>query len=503
MANNRTGSGFVNLQQYLDANQNNNIEGTVANGIDQEADQAKTDIANSTNQFDTDSNNASIDSTQNQADATRIMGEAANATQDSDVSADDYNTFNNIRTGTYQGPTSLSNLGTLQTEAQSAQEAAGASGSEAGRYGLLQRYLGGNDGYNTGEQTLDNALLGNSSGTQLKAASENAANLGQSVTDANTAAGNQALLNENQGKQYQTQLLAQLGVDPNGNTLSTDITGGIDPNITVGSTGYNGTNAYNANYGKLNDTTNVNSNGLIQTAYNNAYNNDYTPQLGSYQNILNLQNAATNGTLNQAQASQLGLTMGERLYGVDPSQSAYISTTPGNAPTIQNTATTGDYAKINALTKLAGITNGSLLSNSAAAATYQPTQAYSVNPNGTLQAAITAGQNKYQSDLNAATIAIPQIPAAGSNPFTQAHADPNATVTQSVPQAITSLQNLISYGNTDPNGPNAKFTPQTISNYQSLLAAAKRQQQNIQNNDGYNDILGGSSSRFNSGGNRT
>jgi len=161
---NQLGSGFTTLQRYLGANKANQLGSTVGSGIQKAGQQATGAMQTAGNKFQ-----QGFQQEQNRLGSEgqrvdRVMGDVTKA------SDEDVNAFEGIRGGKTKGPQEIENANELREKARQAKSLGEATGSEAGRYGLLQRYVGAGKQYTGGQQRLDNLLLGQTGAGNLRQA---------------------------------------------------------------------------------------------------------------------------------------------------------------------------------------------------------------------------------------------------------------------------------------------------------------------------------------------
>lgn len=202
----QSGTGFTNLSQYIGANQNNQLGNVVGGGI-QQAGQAATGAINTAGQ----AFQQGVGTEQSRLNTlgqgvTNTLGNLSGGVQSSDV-----NNFQTALSGKGQGPTGLSNANDLTQKANAAQAQGTATGSELGRFGLLQNYVGKGQQYGLGQQTLDSAILGQTGQRQLGQARAATANLGGQANQAIAAANAQGQQLQNQAGQLATSTKNQLG----------------------------------------------------------------------------------------------------------------------------------------------------------------------------------------------------------------------------------------------------------------------------------------------------
>lgn len=357
----KQGTGFTNIQRVLGANVGNKLGSTVGSGITGQATQASQALGQAQQQFGTASQAGRVQYGQNeQQKLQQILANPENASQ-ADI---DFAT--KYRTGQYGGPAGLAGTTGLQQQAAQAQALGQLAGSEGGRAGLLQRFVGG-AGYGGGQQKLDQLLLGRTGGPALAQARQQTLGLTGKEQTAEQAAGQQA---------------QQFGSEAAG--TRNEVTGKIGEAQTGLETGLQGRLA---------------STQAQRTA-------DYN----------NLVQAAKSGKLTpeQAQALGVGVEAGSggmvNSYGVDLSQ--FIN--QGQQATLGNTATQQDYARASALAKLGGTTNTFLPeANAAQAGTLGA--AYNVNK-PQVQQAIQTQQQAYTNQVSPLQAQIKQIEATLGTP---------------------------------------------------------------------------------------
>lgn len=155
------GSGYVNLQQYMAANQNNRLGSTLSQGVKGTVDASKNVLNKAQNVFDTKLGAEQGRLQQQGSKANQIFSDASNAPQN--VTDDAAKTFNSYLQSSFQGPTRLDNETGVLSKAKEAYGAGQLVGSRGGRQELLRRYVGGPN-YNPGKQRFDELLLPGDSG---------------------------------------------------------------------------------------------------------------------------------------------------------------------------------------------------------------------------------------------------------------------------------------------------------------------------------------------------
>ena len=275
--------------------------------------------------------------------------------------------------GQYTGPSSLNNLtgnqnySALQQQAGNYTNQAQQAQTENGRFNLLSNMFG-KQGYNTGQQTLDNSIMQSSPG-QMQ------------------------------------QLTGALG---QANTVNQGLTNAYNQSVAQGA----GAQANAANVGQQ---TRAALNNAIGAQYGNAQSelaNAKTASQAQYDAALS---GLNKGSINQTQANELGLNslQGQSLYGANVAN--YLGQAGGVTGTgglnLNNAITQNDYNQFQALQKLTGNQTGALTGNnnqvlSQFATGTQPGQLYNssnyinANVNGGLLGGVAAQQNAYNGAAN-------------------------------------------------------------------------------------------------------
>lgn len=356
--NQQKGSGYTNIQSVLKANQGNQLGSAVGNNIQQTSTSAQDNLKNAQNQFNTQTQANQANTQQNQQLAQNVLNDPTQA-----VNNNQGQQFQTLLSGQYQGPTNLQNASQLQNQAQNAAQQGQALSSVGGRIGLLQQ-LAGNNQYGSGAANLDNLLLGSSNSPALQAAKRQALTLQGQVGSAIQGAQAQGQQATNQAQQFGTALQNQLG-----NTVQ-------------------------------NTTQN------LQQKASNAQADRNT----QYQNALkDLQS----GNITQQEADTLGVTQGENVYNTLSGNNAaqFLKENPLSA-NVGNVASAQDYAKMQALQKLAGqyapenAQNAfQNFQNPSQAGTFQNSQALTGDQAG-LQNAIQSTQSNIQGILGTPQTAL-------------------------------------------------------------------------------------------------
>lgn len=288
----KQGTGFTNIQKLLQANQGNRLGQSVASGITGEALKAKQNIEGARQQFGQQSEAGRVAFDPNQLSQAVVRG-----------GQEDIDYVKGLIQGGYSGPESLAQASALQQQAAQAQALGQLAGTEAGRAGLLQQYVGGPQ-YSSGKQNLDALLLGMQGGKQLSEARRSTVGLAGQA---------QALEQEaiRKGQQYKQegQEAAQTAAGVVGQAQT-----GIEQDVA----------------------------SRLQAEKNERAQlyKDYLANLSK-------------GQLSPEQSSRFELSPGQQIYNVDPSKFLVA----GEDPTRFNIATPEQYAQAQALAQMLGQTN--------------------------------------------------------------------------------------------------------------------------------------------------
>lgn len=207
----KKGSGFVNLNKVIGANQNNQLGQTVAQGINKGAQQVQQGLGQATSQFQqqADANNlASIGNQQARSAALQnIMG---GQTAISDDQAKQFGTF---RAGQYAGPQELDASRTAQIGAKAREvEGFGKALQSGGDKSRVLQAFAGKGNYTAGQQGLDSLLLGKGPNAgQLNQARRQSAGLTNQLGSAQDAAQQLAQLRQGQAAEFGKQTNQQIG----------------------------------------------------------------------------------------------------------------------------------------------------------------------------------------------------------------------------------------------------------------------------------------------------
>ncbi len=348
---------WTNLQSYLDANadQGQKVGQDIAGSISDQANKGQKETEDASSDFMNGVNAGTVKTDQSAIDKAIADAQSGNLT-DADQAA-----FSKQYGANYGGPTDFtkdSSYAQAGSDLTNAQNSLAQTGSEAGRDVLLGNQYQNTSagGYNQGEKNLDQMLLEGNPGNQ--ATFSNLQNqwsgignvLGDATTKNNAAAAQAA----------QTDAATKAAASGSLDTANTGFQSTLQQQLAA-----------------------------QQAAYQNANSQ--------------IKNDFSNGQLTPDELSQLGATNGDKLYNLNLND--YV--TPGQNPTLANTATAQQYAESAALAQLAGATNPYLNPASASQAGTAGNP-YTINGSG-FQSAQAAAAAQWQANYN------DKLTAAGLN----------------------------------------------------------------------------------------
>lgn len=216
-----TGTGFTNLQNIIGANKNNNLGNAIGSGVTNKANDFNQSLNQSQQQFQTDTNAAAsqydpskttdiinkitgykapvVNTTGSGPNSTPAAGSSASSSSTAlpaGLTQADVDAFTNYRSGNYSGPQGLSNADALQNQATQVQQLGQQVSTPGGIQNLLQQFAA-KGAYTTGQQNLDQLILGQTGGQQLAQAKKATLGVGDQLNDANTTAN--AMYQQQQG----------------------------------------------------------------------------------------------------------------------------------------------------------------------------------------------------------------------------------------------------------------------------------------------------------------
>ena len=311
------GTGFVNLQKMIGANKGNQLGSTIQQGVGNRVGQIQSDLNKQKQTFQTELGKNQLQES-DKAGAQNTLNTAINAPKT--MSNEQVSNFQNLLSGQYKGPSGLSNTAGIEAQARELGQYGSNVGSSGGRTNLLQRYVGGPK-YTQGQQRVDNLLLGQTGGAALKDIRKQAMGLESQVTGAKSQAEMDAQKAQADRKAYGQELEKQIGRYDDPSTPEDESTGAIGDI-----------------YKNVQDKTRQ-FNEQQQSAYNA------------------LQSVKGADKVTQDQLAMLGLDAGTNLYDLDLGQ--YLNQRGADA-TAQQVASADDYAKYQALNRLADRTGAFL-----------------------------------------------------------------------------------------------------------------------------------------------
>lgn len=336
---NQKGSGFTNIQKYLDANKGNVLGSSLSNRIGQSAGSIKSDLEDSFQDFQNEANSSNLNTDQNNQAVGNLAGKIQNIGSGQTLSDQDVGTYKSLSAGGYTGPNELSNIQGLKGRADEAGQINKSITDPNARFSLLKQYMG-NPQYTYGQQRLDNLFLNNNK--DLNAIRKTTSGLGGAID----------------AKASQAEALKS---------------GVVSANKAFGQ----GTQQ------KIQD---------INTGLETGLNDQYNQALQKYND---LKTRVSGNQIDANLAKQLGLNYGQRIYDVNLGD--YVNS---NAPTLESTGTAQQRAQEAALTQLLGGNATSLL-NPAGSQTYDPNKPLSLDASK-LNTSIANRESSYKTALPAA-----------------------------------------------------------------------------------------------------
>jgi hypothetical protein len=354
---------WTNLDSYLGANadQGGKVGGDIASNVSAQGSKAQGDIGNLNNSY-----NSAVDANTTNADQGVVDSSLAAAKSGNALTPDQIGAFQKQSQASYNGPTDVTkdaNYGQAQNDTSQAAQAVAQTQSESGRNVLLNNQYknASQNGYNQGENNLDQMLLENSAGGQqaLQPLAQQWGGLANSLSGSVTAGAQRA--KDAQATDAATSANAMGAV----NGREQQVIGDVNAAVPVAQ------QQYKDNYKSLMDTINA-----AQTPVRTSENFD------------------------QDTMQKLGLQSGDHLWNLDLSK--YMNPYADTMFSQQNVANGQQYAEYNALNQLAG-TNNTLLNNPASAGTAPTTPFGQAN----LQADIAASAQNWDKQQATGTFASP------------------------------------------------------------------------------------------------
>lgn len=305
-----TGSGYQNLDSYLNSNQSQQFGQQVHDKVGGDVKAAQQNMQDAGNAFTTRVKEANNTPTSDQLNSSIANPTGADAKQ-----------FQTWENQSYQGPNSLAedsgNYNKYWSGAGKANTSAQLLGSEPGRFTLLDSYFG-KPSYNNGQKSLDNLLV------QQSGLGQDTRNLQNQATSLKTTGANQekqlagvAANRAGEVDQSRKATRAAIGLDDQGSVIQ-------------------GANA-----------------GALGQSYQQALDTQSSVNQGRKSQQDSLTQSLGQNAFTQDQLNQLGLSQGQDLYGID-NLGKYVTLNP--AELSRNQAFTPEQkARIQALQQLAGV----------------------------------------------------------------------------------------------------------------------------------------------------
>lgn len=207
-----TGSGFQNLDKYLQTNNAQQFGQEVVGKVQNKVDTARQNINDASHSF-----GQKVESSNSLPNQQQLNQSIANPDQA------DQNQFADWRTQTYSGPHSLSesqdDYNKLWSGTNQANEEAKSLGTEAGRFALLDNYFG-KPTYSYGQKSLDNLLLQEGGiGSAINQLQNDAAQLKTYGNNQASALQNQASQRAGQVNESRQGVRKAIGIDEQGGVI--------------------------------------------------------------------------------------------------------------------------------------------------------------------------------------------------------------------------------------------------------------------------------------------
>lgn len=189
----KQGTGFTNLSRILQANRSNRLGQVVNQGVGNIAQDAKSNVQKSQEQFTKDTQEAFKPYQGGEEFYKGAILDPTSTVQNQQG----FDRFRRIASGDYVGPDELQNTGALTSKVQNVQDLARLSGTSGGKEALLQSFIK-NPNYAAGQRRLDTLLLGNKDLQGLRGL---ASSTTRDFANAQEVARAQANINENIAQQ--------------------------------------------------------------------------------------------------------------------------------------------------------------------------------------------------------------------------------------------------------------------------------------------------------------
>lgn len=352
---------FTNLQSYLDANKDQKFGTQVAEKVSDTIGGAAAQQSTARDQFKSAADKSAIKKDE------ALISDAISKPQEVVANVQRADQFAKMRDAKYTGPRAFADAGDIYNPAQQATEqayqTADVTKDADGRKAYLQQEYGAKAGrynYTRGQQKLDNFLIEKDPEAYGK-------------FQENTAKGHQVKRSFDDLSSY----LNQYGSERANETEDTR-------RSTRGALGLNEDSTLNDSSPIMKKLAEAKARALgLNTKRDEEYNAFKAASSNKRQ-------------FTDAQLAELGLSRGQQLFGIDPTDPTYMS--KGADLDYNTAATPEEAAQVAALSKLAGVQN-SYLPYQDKAGKYNPNDFVTANT-GNLAAQIAAKKAAYQDELN-------------------------------------------------------------------------------------------------------
>lgn len=177
------GSGYTNLQKYLDANQDDRLSNLITSGINDKVTGAKDALTSEQNTFNTglsgEQNRIGQGFDQAKTTVQKLQSDPSN------ISDQDVSQYQGALNTQYQGPTGLT--GDVQTKSEQVGNLSNLAGTRAGRGELLRSFIN-SPGYTKNDQSLDELFLGGNVDKDLQGTRQSARRINSDIDNQSNAA---------------------------------------------------------------------------------------------------------------------------------------------------------------------------------------------------------------------------------------------------------------------------------------------------------------------------
>lgn len=220
------GSGFTNLSRFLEAGKDNRLGSTISGGVAGAGQQARGQLSSAQQGFQSQLQSSKI----GDEDEKSLVTQGLEAAKQGQVSEEQAKGFERIRGG-YKGPTALGNEEALSASALRAEQLGQNVQSRGGRQQLLQQFAAQGRPYSSGQQRLDEMLLGRTGAKDLQQARRQTAGVAGETAQAVQGARTQGQEAQNLARTFAEDVSKQLqerqqGVQQETQQALSEFTGG-------------------------------------------------------------------------------------------------------------------------------------------------------------------------------------------------------------------------------------------------------------------------------------